>query len=57
MFNPDKKRAILVGVVNRGEGCAKKDSLAIYARVRYYMKWIQKTAKSGKCEKYTRYKT
>ena len=53
-------RAVLVGLVNRGEGCARGDSMAIYARclpdpanmtrVKYYMSWIKATVnKVGRC--------
>jgi len=28
----NEKRAVLVGIVNRGEGCARKNSMGIYAR-------------------------
>jgi secreted trypsin-like serine protease len=27
----NEKRAVLVGVVNRGEGCARKNAMGIYA--------------------------
>jgi len=35
-------KAYLVGVVNRGRGCAKQQSVGIYARVKFYLKWIFK---------------
>ena len=48
-FEKKVKKAVLVGVVSRGKGCARKNALGIYARVRYHMKWIKKVAASGKC--------
>ena len=40
---------ILVGVVNRGEGCARKDALGIYARVKFHLGWIKSVVKGGGC--------
>ena len=48
-FDTKRKKAVLVGVVNRGMGCARKDALGIYARVKFHMKWIKKIAMKGKC--------
>ena len=31
------KRAVLVGIVNRGEGCARKNAMGIYARSRIFI--------------------
>jgi secreted trypsin-like serine protease len=49
IFDKEKKEAVLVGVVNRGSGCARRDALGIYARVKFHMKWIKKLANSGRC--------
>ena len=32
LYTIDGDRAVLVGIVNRGEGCARKNSVGIYAR-------------------------
>ena len=48
-FEKTVKKAVLVGVVNRGKGCARKNALGIYARVRHYLPWIKEVASSGKC--------
>ena len=32
LYMIDGDRAVLVGIVNRGEGCARKNSVGIYAR-------------------------
>ena len=49
IFDKKKKEAVLVGVVNRGSGCARRDALGIYARVKFHMKWIKELADSGRC--------
>ena len=49
IFDKEKKEAVLVGVVNRGSGCARRDALGIYARVKFHMKWIKELADSGRC--------
>ena len=41
--------AVLVGVTNRGSGCARRDGIGIYARVKFHMGWIKKVARSGSC--------
>jgi len=43
------KKAYITGIINRGQGCAKKDSYGIYARVKYHRNWILSVAASGKC--------
>ena len=43
---------MLVGVVSRGKGCARKNTLGIYTRVKKYLNWIRNiTQKKGKCYK------
>jgi len=43
------QKVFLVGVTNRGTGCARKDSYGIYARVSYHWDWIHEVAGSGSC--------
>ena len=43
------KRAVLIGVVSRGEGCANFNRPGIYTRIKYHLKWIQHTIKEGNC--------
>jgi len=35
--------------VNRGEGCARRNVLGIFARIKALMRWIRKHVKSGGC--------
>ena len=47
-----QNQAVLVGVVSRGKGCARKNAPKIYTRVKTYIKWIKSiTKKKGKCYK------
>ena len=36
----ENKRAVLVGIVSRGSGCARKDSPGVYTKVSAYKNWI-----------------
>ena len=43
------KRAVLIGLVSRGEGCANFNRPGIYTRIKYHLKWIHQTIKKGNC--------
>ena len=42
--------AYLIGVVSRGTGCAFFNHPGIFTRVSKYMRWIQRSIKSGNCQ-------
>jgi len=49
VFNKKRKKAVLLGVVSRGKGCARRSALGIYTRVKYHMIWLKRKANSGSC--------
>ena len=49
LFKKDVKKAVLVGIVNRGPGCARNEAVGIYARVKYHLNWIKEVVGTGKC--------
>ncbi|XP_059088191.1 uncharacterized protein LOC131884431 isoform X1 [Tigriopus californicus] len=42
-------KVIQIGVVARGEGCAKRGSPGVYTRVKSVIEWIQYEAQDGRC--------
>ncbi|CAB4057760.1 unnamed protein product [Lepeophtheirus salmonis] len=44
-----KKRAIIIGVVSRGEQCAGLNQPGIYTNVAKFTKWIRKFSRKGRC--------
>ena len=47
----EKKRAIIIGVVSRGTGCANFNKPGIFTKIQYHLKWIHKMIKPGNCVK------
>ena len=43
-------RAILIGVVSRGKGCAAHNQAGIYTRVKKKLRWIFKYITDGNCQ-------
>ena len=45
----ENSKATIVGVVSRGEGCARQDLPGIYTRVEKFLPWIHKHSQCGHC--------
>ena len=44
-----EKRAILIGIVSRGTGCANFNKPGIFTRIQHHLNWIQKIISKGNC--------
>ena len=45
------KRAVLIGVVSRGEGCANFNRPGIYTRIKSHLNWIHRVIQGGNCRR------
>ena len=44
-----EKRAIIIGVVSRGTGCANFNKPGIFTKLQYHLQWIHQMIEPGNC--------
>jgi len=49
LFTWKGDKAMMIGVVSRGNGCANKDQAGVYTQLTSFLDWIEKNIDSGKC--------